>query len=139
MTNFEEDLQVGELAEDWVADTLAELWGVEVVRAPKGCRHYDLLCGQWKVEVKYAREPHKFLPIEYEYKGHPSGIKGTQSDWWVWVFRGQIWLARTGALCSWLARNHGRLKKTTGGDGGNAKYILLPLEEVPAIFKMINT
>ena len=76
------------------------------------------------------------LAIEYKYKGQPSGIAATASDWWIHVLslNGEVKMAfiwPVTILKNFLlqAFNPGsELKLITGGDGNHSNLILVPIK-----------
>ena len=109
--NFEYDLEFGEIREQRVADILLNQ-KIEVKTER----------GQW---VKSGN-----IAIEYEYKGYPSGISVTKSDYWCHV------LAIEDIDCCMMLFKTDHLKRliktsnyrgVVGGDDNQAKLVLIPL------------
>lgn len=76
------------------------------------------------------------VAIEYEFRGKPSGIAKTKAAWWAILLNGNkyngevIVLIRTARLKE-LARAYKRTARdVSGGDNGEARMILFPVEEL---------
>ena len=76
------------------------------------------------------------VAIEYAYRGKPSGIATTKASWWAILLNGNkyngevIVLIRTERLTAIAREYRGTKRDTWGGDDGNARMILLPVEEL---------
>ncbi len=135
---FNEDLKIGELAQDYVADILSDHFNREVFTSTDLA--YDLyLDNGRKIEVKYNRMTEKTgnVAFEYEYKGKPSGIKKSPAHYWVYLIGGTVYLTTRDKLLLWFLHNHNDCKKVTGGDGNHSKLILLNMKQFNEVFTRI--
>lgn len=101
--SFNDDLAIGELAESWVADALSEAWGHNIIKNPdKETKSNDLIDQSTgaTIEVKHDRMIAKTgnVALEYECNGKPSGIKASTATYWVYVIKGDIWIAERQAI-----------------------------------------
>ena len=115
LSKFDLDLQYGQIREERIRDMFENK----------------------TIEVKSERswwERTGNIAVEYEYKGKPSGIDKTESDYWFHTLE-----KKEGEFCSLvfpvpvLKRLVGKYKATKTrqvGDGGNSKCVLLPLSEL---------
>tara|TARA_R110000824_G_scaffold125134_4_gene284060 strand:- start:1163 stop:1528 length:366 start_codon:yes stop_codon:yes gene_type:complete len=96
-----------------------------------------LLEGAHTVEVKrdFIAPTSGNLAIEYECRGKPSGIAVTEADWWAFVSgRGQadrvVILFETKHLKELCRRYYKNGSKTSGGDQGCSRMVLIPVCEI---------
>lgn len=87
------------------------------------------------IEVKRDRMAYKTrnIAVEYQYKGKPSGIAITQSEWFGLVLGGGfndevVVMIKTSRLKS-IARKYLN-KSVNGGDNNQSKMVLIPIEEI---------
>lgn len=85
------------------------------------------------VEVKRDRQwaTTGNVVVEYESRGHPSGIAVTKADWWAFVLdETRIILIRTEHLKN-IARVYKRMGRIViGGDDDTSKMVLIPSKEL---------
>ena len=123
-SDWDKDLQYGEAGEDWL------VW---------------LGSNGAKIEVKTERDiwhRTKNIFIEYKYKGKPSGLAVTKSDYWVTnLKKGNKTFATVVVETKRLKKNLKRLIKNgkvsigkKGGDFNMSEGILLPLDLLHEIF-----
>tara|TARA_Y100000356_G_C11229652_1_gene274179 strand:+ start:39 stop:425 length:387 start_codon:yes stop_codon:yes gene_type:complete len=123
-SDWDKDLQYGEAGEDWL------VW---------------LGSNGAKIEVKTERDiwhRTKNIFIEYKYKGNPSGLAVTKSDYWVTnLKKGNKTFATVVVETKRLKKNLKRLIKNgkvsigkKGGDFNMSEGILLPLDLLHEIF-----
>lgn len=115
-------------------------WDIDLKFGQEGERWLTLLADERKVEVKrerdaWARTGNLFF--ETTYKGHPSGVNATQSDYWAHLLSldGKIVggvIIDVGTLKMNLSRlvTEGKARRISGGDGNNSGGVLVPLRMV---------
>jgi hypothetical protein len=136
---FEEDLKYGEQAERYVQKTLSEYFHESIKKNPvHSSRECDLIGEDHKFEVKCDRMFEKTgnVAMEISYKGHPSGILGTKSDYWVVVIKDDIWITPVKELRNWVFGDSP--KPVKGGDNNDSKLVLMDSPTFRRIFYKIN-
>lgn len=123
MNKFDIDLQFGQIGEKAVA---------------------EMLCGPsaWPdhatIEVKRDNRVHLTgnLYVEYEFRGNKSGLNVTEADWWAFTvpfYNDKVILfVQTKFLREKLRDlwKHKWLGEIPGGDGKQAKGVLVPIQEL---------
>lgn len=134
---FNEDLLIGELAEDYVADKLELAWNT-LFQKEKDLKSCDLVDIKGRhVEVKHDRQWKETgnIALEIEYNGKPSGIMTTKATHIAYVLDMQVYITKTETLLKWIT--HNKLKKVKGGDGMRSKFLLIPLQKFRQVFEEI--
>lgn len=140
MGNFEDDKNIGEMAEDLVKEALDSHWGTRLMKAEGFFKPWDFMDGERRVEVKLDRLVGKTgnIAIEYEFRGKPSGVKATRATHWAYLLGMEVWLCDIQSLLKWLRDNHGRCKKVGGGDNGSSKMLLLTEAQFKSVFSRVG-
>lgn len=136
-SNFRRDLEQGKEAEREVQRGL----GGDLTQGR--CSTHDL-----KIEVKWDKKSYETgnVAFEYECNGKPSGIKVTESEWWIYRIGNTelqdyvYYIRNTRGLLQWLRELHkrGRVKQVSGGDGKRAKILLVPLQDFILEFRQLH-
>jgi hypothetical protein len=78
------------------------------------------------------------IAIEIEFKGKPSGISVTKSDWWVYympnISVNNLWMMECDKLKRFIKENIKDLKIVMGGDNNKSKLILIPRRKYSKYF-----
>jgi len=100
-------------------------------------RHFlNLLNGKVECKLDRLARTTSNLFIEYECRGHPSGLAVTEAGWWAIGIVGPDGDVETAVLVSvpWLKAVCGRLYRAgrivSGGDDGASRGVLLPIGAV---------
>lgn len=112
-------------------------WDIDLKFGQEGERWLTLLADERKVEVKRERDTWAKtgnLFFETRYKGYPSGVNATESDYWAHLLSvggkivgGFIIDVSTLKMNLALMVAEGTARKVTGGDGGNSEGVIVPL------------
>jgi len=147
----EKDRKFGEEGEKIIALYLA-MQGMEIVDGldKKGKNYdYDLIMyspkadKNLKFEIKtddYVSDDRDTgnIAIEIEFKGKPSGLSVTKSDWWVYympnIASNNVWMMEVDKLKGLIKKNIKNLKVVMGGDDNQSKLILIPRKEYSRFF-----
>jgi hypothetical protein len=148
---FNKDLEYGRKGEKIVAIYLA-LQGMQIIEGISKDYYnpdYDLLMyspkhdKNLKMEVKtddYVDDNFDTgnIAIEIMFKGKPSGISTTKSDWWVYympkISSNNLWMMRVDLLKELIKNNIKDLKVVMGGDDNQSKLVLIPRKEYSKYF-----
>ena len=148
---FNEDLEDGRSGEKIVALYLA-LQGMQVVEGVSKDEYnpdYDLIMfspkanKNLKFEVKtddYISDDSDTgnIAIEIMFKGKPSGLSATKSDWWVYympnISSNNLWMMEVDKLKGLIKKNINNLRVVMGGDDNQSKLILIPRREYSRYF-----
>lgn len=106
-SNFQHDLEVGQLAEKEIGELLSEK----------------------KIEIKkdlLAKKTGNVF-VEYMSRGKPSGISRSEADYYCFVVENLIIFIPTDDLKSLIAPFKGTKRDVRGGDNNTSRGILLPL------------
>ena len=128
---FKKDLKDGLWGQNIVAYRLA-LEGRKVEMSEGNVPGWDLKADGVKIEVKTDKKSHETgnIFLETECSGRPSGIKTTESLYWVTVEMATafVWMVATSDLLAFMNRYHSLkdICRITGAGDGNACGYLIP-------------
>lgn len=134
---FDEDLPIGELAEELARKALEDYLGYPVRHDSK--KTHDLMTDRGeRIEVKYDRKWQDTgnVAVEYKCRDKLSGLAVTKADWWVQVLGADVYICRTEELKQHL-KTH-KYPQVTGGDDKKSDLILLPLQQFYLLFNNIT-
>ena len=136
--NFRNDLNFGQIYEK----EFIKIMGFKSYEheRKKAIKEYDIIVKQngneTKYEIKADRLSYKTgnVCIEIAYKGQPSGITSTASDYWgYFVIKSEgydLYLIPTYELKEMIFSKPSKYKSIRGGDGRNSDLILISLKEL---------
>lgn len=140
---FNKDLEYGRKGEKIVATYLA-LQGMQIIEGISKDYFnpdYDLLMyspkhdKNLKMEVKtddYVSDSSDTgnIAIEIMFRGSPSGLGSTKSDWWIYympnIGSNNLWMMEVSKLKQLIKDNIKNLKVVMGGDEDKSKLVLIP-------------
>lgn len=127
---FKADLKIGNDFENLMIEKLKKDNDI-IVKAPE-CpfSKYDFMINDIKYECKVDRLAHRTgnLCIEYKCRGKRSGIKTTESDYYIIKVNNIIFLIPVIELKNYIKQNKQNIKKVLGGDNKSSKLYLLKLD-----------
>lgn len=140
--NFPTDHEVGKAAERHIKYLLEQTGKYDDVKLIKGEHEEKDIVATMKTGRKLRIESKlilyslksKKVSIEFEYKGKPSGIEATQSDWWaITTFthngKWEVIFVQTEELIGMCKDNWRNWPVKKGGDYNASKFYIIPTEE----------
>jgi len=131
---FEEDLQLGQKAEEYILAMLKKEF--PTIKRVNGYQpDYDFIDDDgYTIELKLdiRSKSSGNVGIEYKYKNKPSAISTSKAVEWIviyylppykWVYSRM----KTNELKAFLKGNNKYLRKTNGGDSNMSRLILIPI------------
>lgn len=126
MGNFQGDMKIGEMAEEYCIEYLEDRYGT-LKKREGSFKYYDLYNDNIKLEVKFDKESIHTgrIAIETGYNELESGIMDTQADRWIEIFGfyGIWYLADIPVPI--LRAYISEAKKIKGGDKDKSMLVLL--------------
>ena len=143
--SIKQDLQTGSEGEKAVSELLQRA-GIVVQKGKRASKYLDLIAQiqdkTFTLEVKndkYAAKSGNIAIETYNPKSKKnSGISVTQSDIWVHIACGQIWIANTRVLKTFLSTYQPTKIVEVGGDGNATLYLYRMDFILPAVFVRID-
>ena len=90
----------------------------------------------WEVKTDIYPEDTGNMAIEIRYKGNPSGISHTKSEWFAYYYRDipfrNVWMIKVQDLKNIIKENSFTI--TMGGDDNKSKLVLMPRKEYSRYF-----
>ena len=128
---FDNDLKIGEMAEDYVAEKLEEVSHLKFKKVSHVGNNYDLESEKGtKIEVKYDKMWKKTGNIALEV----GCMVYTDADYITYLLYPDVYIAKAKTV-----RDHiNDFKIINGGDGNRTKLCLIPLTEFKKLFRKIN-
>lgn len=144
MNKFQQDLLVGQTAEDVVADILKNRYSITVTKnnstSYNTLKEYDLLLdNSVKVEVKHdlMATQTKNLALEIECNKKPSGITASKASLWIYLIDETIYIFKLKDLIDEVQKGtYHRI--VYGGDGGRARLALFNLNQITKLATKIK-
>jgi hypothetical protein len=144
MKNFEDDLNTGIRAQNFIIKQLEKEYG-KMKSSEGNFKDYDLINDKnYTFEVKFdllSRETGN-VGIEYSCNNQKSGISATKANGWIHIyFLDNRWVYSkmdVTELKNFIKENWDYFKKVVGGDGNRAKIILIPIKEFANKFDFIE-
>ena len=146
---FKKDLEFGNVGEKIVAAYMA-INGMTIVSDEStDTKDYDIIMYSPKadknlyMEVKtdnYVDDNNDTgnIAIEIRYRGKPSGISTTKSDWWVYympdISVNNLWMMPCDKLKRFIKENIKDLKVVKGGDNNWSELVLIPRKKYAQYF-----
>ena len=138
--NFRNDLKFGQIYEREFIKVMG-LKSYEIDHETnKAIKEYDIIVRQNGIETKYEIKADRLssktgnVCIEIAYKGQPSGITTTASDYWgYFVIKSEgydLYLIPTDELKQMIFSKPNQYKSIRGGDNKNSDLILISLKEL---------
>ena len=135
---FQSDLKFGQIYEkEFIKNMGFKTFQHEITKAIK---EYDIIVKQNSSETKYEIKADRLsyktgnVCIEIAYKGQPSGITSTASDYWgYFVIKSEgydLYLIPTDELKQMIFSKPSKYKSIRGGDGRNSDLVLISLKEL---------
>ncbi len=142
MGNFKSDLDIGEIAQDFISKQLEGEFGK--MKVSKGLfKDYDLVSNDgYTIEVKLDKKSRSTnnVAIEYKYKNKPSGISTTKAMEWIHIFYLNGWVycrTRREDLRNFIRTNIKSIVKTKGGDDNMSDILLIRKDDFVDRFNYI--
>ena len=146
---FKKDLEFGNVGEKIVAAYMA-INGMTIVSDEStDTKDYDIIMYSPKadknlyMEVKtdnYVDDNNDTgnIAIEIRYRGKPSGISTTKSDWWIYympdISVNNLWMMPCDKLKRFIKENIKDLKVVKGGDNNWSELVLIPRKKYAQYF-----